>query len=71
MAKRHKALVAPSDSTVPAALQGRVFAGACDGEWVFEKNGKTRTSRWTSKSFFYAGSGLELRHMEKGKIELS
>jgi hypothetical protein len=39
---------AQSASVRPAALQGRVLEGACDGGWVFDKDGETRTSRWTS-----------------------
>jgi hypothetical protein len=37
---------------------------------VFDKDGKTRTSRWASGSFFYGGSCLELKKIDKGKIVL-
>jgi hypothetical protein len=47
---------APSGSVGPAALQGRALEGACGGDWVFDKDGKTRTSRWKSISFFTWGS---------------
>jgi hypothetical protein len=43
---------APSSSGGPAALQGCVLEGACDDDWVFNKNGKTRTPRWTHGSSF-------------------
>jgi hypothetical protein len=33
---------------------------------VFDKNGKSNMSRWTSRSSF----NRELKHMKKGKIEL-
>jgi hypothetical protein len=36
---------------------------------VLDKDGGTRTSRLSSV-FFYTGSGLELKSMEKGKIVL-
>jgi hypothetical protein len=38
---------APSASLEPAALQGRALKVACDDDWVFDKNGKTETSRFT------------------------
>jgi hypothetical protein len=34
---------ATSSSVGPAALQGSELEGACDGGWVFDKDGKTRT----------------------------
>jgi hypothetical protein len=62
----------PSASAGPAALQGRALEGACDNGWVFDKDNKTRTSRLASGSSFTWAVALhfEIKHMEKGKIEL-
>ena len=49
---------APSASVRLAALQGRALEGACDDDFVYVTVGV-----WI---IFYVGSGLVLKHMEKG-----
>ena len=63
VAKRRPALVKDRPP-----LKGAYFEALGGDGCFFDKDGKTRTSRWTSGSFFCAGSGLELKNTEKGKI---
>ena len=61
---------APSASVGPAALQGRVLPGAWRRRPVFRQgrqDAHVTVDVWIS---FYAGSGLELKNIVKGKIVL-
>jgi|AntAceMinimDraft_1070359.scaffolds.fasta_scaffold380805_1 hypothetical protein len=56
----------------PAPVKNRprfkdAYLRVLGNEWLFDKGGKTYVTVG-GLLFFYVGSGLELKHMEKGKI---
>jgi hypothetical protein len=57
-------------SVGPAALRGRVLGGACGDDRCSTTTARHVTVGVWIWIFFYVGSGLELKHIEKGKIVL-